>query len=339
MQPRGCRSRRQTLRRRRRSRGIPVRMKRRRRPHRPRRIAPARRRRTLRRVRPRIVRPGQLGLRSVLVPDARQPVRQDVRRALLLRQRVDLALHHVLFHRERHLVGDLGDHHHLLQPRQVRIGLHDHIHIRGLRIGHHPLHLAHRQPARIHLVAPAGQHRLARLDPVVRRNVDDLRFARRVALHHPANARRLQHHPGPARLVGDQQHLRRARKHVLHLAHDAVRSDHRHLRPHSVVASLVDVDHMRLVGARRPDDLRRQRLVDVLGPEVQHLPQPLALERVLGQPRLLQPQPGVLLLQALVLLPQMPQVDVVGPHPAQPRPDAVRQPFRRGNHARHPVAP
>ena len=100
----------------------------------------------------------------------------------------------------------------------------------------------------------------------------------------------LENRAHAAALIVDQQHLRRGAKHLQHLAHDAVRRDHRHVGLQPVMLPFVDVDDARLLAAARSDHLRRHGLRDELFLEAQQSLQAAGLRRVLVQAHLLQPQ-------------------------------------------------
>ena len=116
-------------------------------------------------------------------------------------------------------------------------------------------HRAYRKALGINTVPTAGDHLFARLHLLVGHDVTDKKLSLVRALDDSLQPRPLQDHARAAVLVIDHQHLRAERKNFLHLAHDAVRSDDRHICLDAGAVTFIDLDDVRLLAAAAADDL------------------------------------------------------------------------------------
>lgn len=159
----------------------------------------------------------------------------------------------------------------------------------AVRIAHHFVDHSRWQAARKDQIAPRGKDVLTRLNALIGQDPHHFQTARSVAAKNASNACLLQNHARPAGGIVDGQNLRGVRKDISHLAHDAVRCNHRHIRLQAVVRALIDIEDMRTVTATGAVDLGGQRGIDVLLLEAEQRLQPLALACILQQRGLLQP--------------------------------------------------
>ena len=191
---------------------------------------------------------------------AGEPLRQNVGSPLRAgRGRHGGTLRQILTLLGRHLVTGLGDDQDLLQMAEVRCRLDNDIDIRRvLRVRYRALDHSDRQPAGINLISTAGNDAFAGLDPLIGKEIDDLRLAQFVAPEDTAQTSGLEEHPGSAALIGNLEHLGRMGKHVFELADDAVRGNDRHIRLEAVARTLVDEEDARLIGAGGANHLRRR---------------------------------------------------------------------------------
>ena len=145
-------------------------------------------------------------------------------------------------------------------------------------------------------------------------------------------------HPRAAGLVVDGQHLRRVGKHFPHLAHDAVRGDDRHIALEAVIVAFVNGENLRLVGTAGPDDLGRQRLIEIFLLEIEHGLQAMPLARIFKQCSLFQAETVHRILQVLVLLANVAQVDIVLPETEDAGLRVLHHAFDGRNHGVGPQA-
>src|SRR5581483_4813252 len=239
-----------------------------------------------------------------------------------------------LLYRRRALL-HLGDHQHFFEPIEAGSRLDANAQekiVAGGNVGDH----ANRHALGEDAIAAAGQNALAGLNLLVAHDVLHHGLATRRALDDSLQPRFLQDDARSAGAVVDHEHQRRRGIDTNDLADHAIGGDDRHVVAHAIFGALVDVNAAGKFAAGSADDLRRQRLGDVLLLEAQQSLEAGRLAGILGQANLLQPQPLNFLAQLAVLTPHAAKVEIVVPHPRSPAVAADGGFFDRSNDPNSP---
>src|SRR5581483_10229884 len=241
-----------------------------------------------------------------------------------------------LLYRRRALL-NLGDHQHFFEPIESGSRLDANAQekiVAGGNVGDD----ADRHTLGEDAIAAAGQNALAGFNLLVAHDVLHHGLAARRALDDSLQPRFLQDDARSAGAVVDHEHQCRRGIDTNHLADHAVGGDDRHVLANAIFRALIDVNAAGKFAAGSADDLRRQRLGDVLLFEAQQSLEAAGLAGILGQANLLEPQPLNFLAQLAVLAPHTAKVQVVVPHPRSPAAAADGGLLDRSNDPNRPQA-